>query len=627
MVQPQRSRTGSLAPCMAAGAALLALFAIASTLCASDGKPAWWETETALAADGSLPLTAKPWWPKAQGLKVGEQFMVKSEEPGGGKMLVRRERRTLRYIYGSRQPRETDLIVWVIDDDGDMPDGASDGDADSDCTVADYGADGTADRMVDYIDNDGDNRPDQMDIRYFDEGKLRIAWFGNDLDGDGLMWKITNYEYGANFFECDPYGDSIVYANRYDPDEKRWWPISECPFAFYDTDGDGLSEAVVRVSAAPLDFNPEEERDPGNSLFNYRMPFAERLRKMGAVNIRYSIDVDNLNSQQRPLHHDLGFNMIGRLPYQFEGMEQTSPLRREPKTTVVTPFEKLRQISESYPAEQTGFSWREFADDSVSLGHGPHADEDRRWEGIFWMWTRRIMHNTGGPTQEWNMRREFCPTPSTKRELYYCRADRRVHLKGATEGWLRVGNLGSKDAIGEVRMFDTDADGHFDRWEVYQAGQVAPVRVSTARDPGVRELPGDWKELQRIYNEELLPEALQAHEQVMAAMEPLDGGFPAPENLAKALEAATCPAEKQYVQDVIREIRFATLRDKLRQEAEQLLASSDGVSRIDGQRLANSTRAWSMTAALSRLEHAYGEGRYDQVVRLLKQLQELAAGQ
>ena len=122
------------------------------------------------------------------------------------------------------------------------------------------------------------------------------------------------------------------------------------------------------------------------------------------------------------------------------------------------------------------------------------------------------MHNTGGPIQNWNMRREFRPTPSTKRELYYCRVDHRIHLKGATDGWIRVGHLGNTDPWGEIRFFDTDRDGYFDRWETHLAGETAAARISTVRDPGIRELPSDWDELGKLYTEELLPEALHANE-------------------------------------------------------------------------------------------------------------------
>ncbi|MBN1590095.1 MAG: hypothetical protein JW888_11315, partial [Pirellulales bacterium] len=400
---------------------LLLVFAIVPSSVLGEQEPRpWWEAETALADDGSLLLTGRPWWPRTRALKVGEHFVVESELPGGGRMIVGRKRL-------KRRKNLQDAIVWILDDDGDMARDATGGDRDSDCYVVDYGVDGRVDRMVDYLDNDADGRPDEMDIRYFWKGQLRIAWFGVDLDRDGQMWDLAGYEYSRDFFRSDPHGDNLIFANRYDPQRKTWWPISECPFAFVDTDGDGRSEAVVRVSAVPLDFDPAKEPDPGNSLFNFKMPFQQRMRGPGAVNIRYGIDLDGQSGAERPLHYDLGFNLIGRVPYQFDGMARPNPLRREPKTTVVIPHGLARHVAETYPAEQTGFSWHEYGDYAVTLGDGPHAGEDRRWEGVFWTWDRRFMHNTGNPTQAWNIRREFRPTPSNKRELYYSRADRKIH--------------------------------------------------------------------------------------------------------------------------------------------------------------------------------------------------------
>ncbi|MFV1958975.1 MAG: hypothetical protein ACC662_06135, partial [Planctomycetota bacterium] len=98
----------------------------------------------------------------------------------------------------------------VLDDDGDMDDSQK-GDGDSDCYVVDYGCDGTVDRMVDYIDTDGDQIPNEMDIRYFIDGELRRSWMGLDLDGDGEMWDLVDYEYTGNFFASDPYDDNMIY--------------------------------------------------------------------------------------------------------------------------------------------------------------------------------------------------------------------------------------------------------------------------------------------------------------------------------------------------------------------------------------------------------------------------------
>lgn len=588
-----------------------------------DAAP-WWEAETALSDDdGALVLIEKPWWQQAVSLKTGEHFRLVSALPGGGRMLVRRERLT-------RHGEPFDALVWVLDDDGDMKVDDTDGDKDSDCYVVDYGLDGRVDRMLDYQDNDGDGQADEMDLRYFVDGQLRRSWFWLDLDRDGHMWYVANYEYGGNNFKSDHYGNNVLFLNKYDPERRAWVPFSECPFAFYDTDGDGESEAVVRVSAVPLGFNEAADPDYANSYLRIDGPFHEAMRRMGIVNIRYSVDVDGGSSRERRLHYDLGFNLVGAVPYDFPGMASTNPLRRPPKTTICVPHADLRQVAESYPAAQTGFSWHEYGDGAVALGAAPHAEEDRRWEGVFWTWNRRIMQNTGGPTQYYNIRREFRPTPSERRELYYSGVDRRIHLKGATEGWLRIGHFGAADAWGELRYFDTDQDGYFDRWETYRSGNPVPVRVDTVAGTRNRDLPADWNQIEQFYTHEVLPEAIRANETLMAVMRRL-ADFTVPKKLASALAAAACDGERRYVLDVIRESQFLDLRDKLRTRSlESFEAVGESLpqgpqwNRSDPEARraiwARSSEAWAFARTLSALEVAYGQGRYDEAARLLDRL-------
>jgi hypothetical protein len=580
---------------------------------AVETKLLWWDRETALSEKGSLDLSQKPWWSRAQALKPNEQFHLSSDpNTHSGQSIVRCENVTL------RKGKKTTALVWILDDDGDMRADDTKPDLDSDCYVADYNGDGLVDRMVDYIDNDADNRPDEMDIRYFSKGILTAVWIGVDLDGDGKMYDLTGYEYSGNFFRSDPSGNNLIYANQYDPIQKRWWPISECPFAFIDTNGKGRSNAVVRISAVPLDFDPLREPDLGNA-FGKR--FSPRMRTIGAVNVRYSIDLDGQNSPERPLHYDCGFNMPGRMPYQFPNMAHTNERRRSPKTTYCIPHADARRLAETYPAEQTGFSWREFGDPLLNLGDPPHSEECRRWEGVFWTWKRRIIHDTGGPVQDWNVRREFDGKPSNARELYYSRVDRRIHLKNATEGWTIVGHLGNDAPWGEIRTFDTNADGYFDRWEIYRNGSPIPARVSTVLNAGNRTLPSDWNQLQRLYLEELLPEALSANRKLIDAIQSISDIRPSA-NLTKALEASSCDSERQYISDVIREELYLALREQLQRQSAERTPPPDGkpwVSSLPTR--VESSKAWEYTTAITRLDVAYAEGRYDDAVAILRELE------
>lgn len=585
-------------------------FATAAILVTAAAAPCapgpWWMAETAMNGDGGIDLTSKPWWPHAEALQPGESFAIPSGSEGGGLMLIQCRLR-------ERDPSQA-MIVWILDDDGDMDPENPAGDLDNDCYVADYGRDGIADRMVDYMSADDDGVPDEMDIRYYIDGELRRAWFGEDLDGDGAMWDLIDCEYTGDFFESDPYGDNLIYMNKYDPARRSWVPISECPFSFHDTDGDGRSDTVVRFSAAPLAFDPDADPDYANSRARYEGPYNPAMESIGLVNVRYSFDIDNQSSEATPLDYEMGFNMTGAQPYDYPGMAHANPLRRPPRETVRAPHGGVLAIADNYPAEQTGFSWMEYPDASIRIGHPSKPEDDRRWEGVFWTWSRRIMHNTGGPVQHWNMRREFMDAPSTRRELYYSPVDRRLHLKGAPEGWMRVGCLTGDENLGEVRTFDTDGDGYFDRWEYYMAGNPVPYRTADAPHAANVDLGDDWDAIRAHYNQTALPEAIRLNRQLIESMEsiPAIAAEPLPPYFGKAMDNASSPGERRYVLDLMREHRFIQFRAILRDRAARAMRANEPAdSRGSIELREGSERAWAALARLSLLEAAYGRGDYE----------------
>lgn len=567
-----------------------------------EDRGAWWMRQTAMTPEGMLSLGDKPWWPRALQLKAGEAFVVQGDGPAGGTMLVRRER-------VRRRSQEVEAIVWVIDDDADGSVRGG-GDEDSDCYVADFGCDGVVDRMVDYLDNDGNGVADEMDIRYFTGGRLNYCWFGVDYDGDGKMWSVRGYEYGGpSFFEADPHGDNMIYMNKFHPGRGSWYPISECPFAFYDTDRDGYSEVVVRFSAVPLAYDPGVHPDYANN--QYAAPWDPMLERMGVVNIRYSFDIDNLSGMEMPLHYDFGFNLVGAVPYEFAGMRHFNAKRRPPQTTCVVPFDRVRSVSDRFAARETGFSWHEHHDDTIAIGYGPQEKDDWRWEGVFWIWERRFMENTGGPGQKWNVRREWSNRPSDRRELYHSGVDGRIHLFGAREGWLQMGHFAGLGDLGEVRMYDTDGNGYFDRWEVYDGKQAVPVRVSTVRDEKARRVPFHEQWLRRFYLEGVLPQAIAGREALLKALEGVHE-YALPAGLVEATRTGSASC-RRYALDVACELHGRALRESLSAVANQVLARArmDDLRPLGPDRRAtepNSQTAWRLVQSLEKLDAAWGEG-------------------
>ncbi|MBI4578273.1 MAG: hypothetical protein HY718_01130 [Planctomycetes bacterium] len=604
----------------------------------------WWMRETALTRDGRLDLKAKPWWPRAAALRVGEEFTVdaavdqKVPAPASDRqdagpthdrqdagptpaMLVRREAL-------QRGSRRFEAIVWIIDDDGDGS-AVRGGDRDSDCYVVDYDSDGVVDRMIDYIDNDGDNDPDEMDIRYFVGGELRQVWCGMDLDDDGEMWDLEAYEYSHDFFRSDPYGDSMIYMNKFDPRRGEWVAISECPFAFYDTDGDGQSEVVVRVSASPMTLDPSRDPDYANDANRYRGAWDSDMERMGISNIRYSFDIDNVSGQQTPLHYDCGFNLVGMEPYDVPGMRHYNPRRRPPQVTCVIPFDKVRQIADRYPARETGFTWHENHDDTISIGDPRHnPQDDYRWEGVFWIWERRFMENTGGPNQKWNVRREWSRKPSRVREVYHSPVDGRLHLYGAEEGWIQIGHFAGLGEIGEVRMYDTDGNGFFDRWEVYLGDLPVPVRVSSVRNDVGRRMRFDYEAVRKFNDEVVMPAAVAANEKLAGAMEAVRP-FAVPEGLAAAMQAGSA-GDRRYAQDVALELHYQDLRQRFTARAQAVLRQAKmndlrGMNAEQRRTSANTQTAWAMIRLLERLDVAYGQGNVDGAAAALKEIDEIKA--
>jgi hypothetical protein len=591
----------------------------------------WWMRQTMLTRGGQFAsLKTRRWWKKALALKPGESLIPDVGGEGKDKMLVRRETVSLR-------GQATDTIVWVIDDDGDGS-VRTGGDRDSDCYVIDYGADGTVDRMVDYLDDNGDGSADEADIRFFTEGVLSYGWFGADVDRDGALWNITAFDEGLEGCRsCGPSGDNLFYVNKFNPEQGTWVPLGECPLAYYDTDGDGLSEAAVRVSAVPAYLDPAKDLDFASG--SYARPWERGFADAVVTNVRSSYDVDGESSQEVPFHYEMSFNLVGRTPYKFPDMARANDQRRPPQETAVIPWKDARGLAESYPARETGFSWIENDDEATAPASAEGTMRDPSRKGVAWVWERRSMENSGGPARKWNVRREWSSKPSTNRELYYSDIDRRIHLLGAEEGWIQVGNFAGLGAIGEIRMFDTDGNGYFDRWEFYLSNSTRAVRVTQVKDEKARRLDAGPRALADFYAREVLARAKAENGKILEAMNAVRS-FEAPAGLKAAL-AQGPEGYRRYAQDVLRELTYTGFRDFYSTLANQTLLKDsreeregefygDLAGRIKARRPVgepglDSAGAWKLTRLLEELDIAYGRADYDRACGLIAEIRKFGA--
>jgi len=426
-----------------------ALATLLQAMAAAAEPVAWNMRETAMSEDGRLTWFAKPWWKKAQALKEGQSFTLDLNRDGLPDTLI---------------ARKDGNLVEAIDDSGRAKEIWNRA---STTYVVSYKGTGLVDRMVSYIDNDVDGKSDEVELRYFRDGYLRYAWFGESFDGDASdIFALKDWAYAGNDLGSKFRGNTQIYLNKYDPVTKSWVPLSECPFSFWDLDKDGHGDVVMRVSAAPLASLTGPDTDYANNYDYMWAREATPLDKTGALNVRLSFNVDP-KPRKDPLtkpHYNFGFTSVGAQAYRYPGMTDTNPRRRPPQTVTRIDWKQRWAPGVNYPATQTAFTW----DESRSVW---------RWEGQFWIYERRIITNTGAPSLRWNMRREYLGSPSSNHELYYSGIDKRYHLRGASEMWIEVGHVVGDTKDLEIRAFDTNHDGVLTQAEWERARDAARAQI------------------------------------------------------------------------------------------------------------------------------------------------------
>jgi hypothetical protein len=578
--------------------------AIASATPERGEKLPWYMQETAMSPNRRLTFLDKPWWPRAKALADGQSFSLDLNHDSRPDTLIE---------------RKDGNIVEIIDDSGRSSDIANNK-ADAAYVVSFKGS-GMVDRMIVYIDNDGDGKADEMEIRHYRDGYLRYAWFGENYDGDGQqIFALKDWNYaGGSDFDSKFRGNVDFYLNKYDPETRTWVPLSECPFIFWDRDHDGRGDIVLRVSAAPLSSNTGKDTDYAN---NYNYMWAEKatpLSKIGNMNVRFSYNLDpnpRLEPETKP-HYTFGFNMVGAQPYSYPGMRYTNLRRRPPQTVVRIPANEGINVALHYPAQRTGFTWDE-------------ARTVFRWEGQFWIYEREYMPNTGGPVMRWNMRREYSPNPSSERKLYYSDVDKRYHLYGAREGWMEVGHLVNKEKDLEFRYFDTNGDGYLDTTQVFEGANPVPVRVSHVTDLRTQAvtLTRDW--LQADYNNKVLPAAIREDEQLIAVLKPVVQ-IPLAAAYEDAAAKSATAERRRYCLDIARELYFLKARDvfytrtaagpypKMNPAPKSMRIITAGP--VDGGfTLGDSLVYWQRSKQIEQFVRSYGAGKIDEAVSAAEEL-------
>lgn len=560
----------------------------------------WWEIETA-PTGGAASLNERDWYKQVMLATPGT--LVKVDRDGDGDTDV-------------VAVRDGKVVTAVVDDNDNMRGARPMGDRVDDCWLYDLNSDGLLDRMVDYIDEDADGAAETMEVRYYAEGELRWGWFWEDIDEDQLMWTL-DVEMLPIAKVSDMHGDNLFFANKLDATSHEWVPIGECPFAFYDNDHDGFSDECVRVCVCADANDCSQDIDYCNNLAFYWEENSLPLAYPCVTNVRHSLSLFPAR-RKAAYAYDCGLTMIGVVSHAAVAEESYSQNRRPPRATVRIPWGHVREVANSFSASATGFSWDEA---------GGHVG----WEGVFWTWERRPLHDTGGWTAKYNVRREYDGQPSDERLLYYSPVDNWIHLLGAEEGWLEIEDPVTRGKkLAELRYFDENGDGIFDTWEydLDADGQVDRRAHVEAGVNDLRTIPWNPADVAAAY-EDLVMDGARRIAQILGQLRTAAGLISLEDSRVADIEAVLSAwhgddRARRLYERYLCELYYVRVGERLRvglqRWIEPICAATD---KYDENCIRESERRWLAQCLLTRFETSYEEGDLEQAGQSLAQVVEL----
>ena len=347
-------------------------------------------------------------------------------------------------------------VRW-LDENGDLSPTDTRGDQVADVLQVDMNGDGiydgVTDQSVKWADNDGDGRPDvqawSTQPPAWGDGKWSTTeshWMlFLDVEKDGVLgwqdWQTfnfgnSNWDYtGTHDWLPDYHGDGLFLKIHRPPqalpDPRLNW---ENPFAFYDTDGDGLTEMGMRWLDPQLPVVKGHGAAVGRAQRGVRSPSTSTTTRARATK---STTTCRCAARAGPGVH-------------YTSMATKYPaLRGNPKFDRCFQWGNWRQIDElkymphdrSYDAFFTaGWTTTYFVFDE--------DDDDHRWERVEMYYP---MHGFGGPEDIdiWSVKKWRDGAPATTRSSTWRRATRSPGLGGHPQA----------DSLGDRGEFDRDNSG------------------------------------------------------------------------------------------------------------------------------------------------------------------------
>jgi hypothetical protein len=347
-------------------------------------------------------------------------------------------------------------VRW-LDENGDLSASDTRGDEVGDVLQVDRNGDGLYDGPLDlnvkWADNDGDGRADLQAFvtqsPEWSEGKWNASeshWMVFiDVERDGVLGRLDwekfdlgrdNWDYTATSNWRPDYNGDAVFLKIHRPpqalpDPRLNW---ENPFAFYDTDGDGVSEMAMRWL------------DPGSNQPPVEKGVSALSGVLGEAFVTF--DLDNDSGRGNETDYDMTLRGAGGPGVPYRQFAQKYPaLRGNPKFDGCFQWNNWRRIDElMYMPHAKGFDAFFKAGWASLYFVFDEDDDDHRWERVEMYYP---MHGFGGPESEVDLY-------STKRWLRSNYAGQAMAAPGE-----RPGIMGhpQADSLGDRGEWDRDNSG------------------------------------------------------------------------------------------------------------------------------------------------------------------------